>query len=263
MDALSSFPIVDIVLYALILIFGIIGLSKGFIKSLMGLITVLVAFFLTTQLVAPATGLLTDLLPDGFMAGIEDKIVAFVEGKVPSSANIPTGGYTEEAIVTMLGELGLPGFINNMIAPTLVEYFADVTTVSASHAIATYLITLLQNVVVGFVVFILVLIVLHMLGFLFGKMFKFPGLNVVNRLLGLAFGVLKGVVIIWAVLYVVSLLPFSETITNLVANAPFATWLIENNPIGALIAGTFDVNAFTESLKDLAASSGTGGGTTV
>ncbi|MGN1100416.1 MAG: CvpA family protein, partial [Christensenellales bacterium] len=132
------------------------------------------------------------------------------------------------------------------------EFFGNYEGVTASKALAMYLTDAIKNLIAGLLVFIVAYVVLLIIGKIIEKIFHFPGLNIINRLLGLVLGAVKAVAIIWVVLYAVSLIgPVNDKVTELAASAPATTWLIENNPVAGIIAGTFDPNAFVESLKEL------------
>ena len=242
----------DIAILVIIAIFALIGLKKGFVKSILGLVIFVAAIFIATQFSGQAKEMIFTYVPEEAIDGISNSIQNTVEEKVPEAATVPAEGYTEENITAMLKAVGIPEIIGSKLAPAMLEFFGNYEGVTASKALAMYLTDAIKNLIAGLLVFIVAYVVLLIIGKIIEKIFHFPGLNIINRLLGLVLGAVKAVAIIWAALYAVSLIgPVNDKVTELAASAPATTWLIENNPVAGIIAGTFDPNAFVESLKEL------------
>ncbi|MGN1099659.1 MAG: CvpA family protein, partial [Christensenellales bacterium] len=98
----------DIAILVIIAIFALIGLKKGFVKSILGLVIFVAAIFIATQFSGQAKEMIFTYVPEETFDGISNSIQNTVEEKVPEAATVPAEGYTEENLTAMLKAVGIP-----------------------------------------------------------------------------------------------------------------------------------------------------------
>jgi|GEM_PF-822524 uncharacterized membrane protein required for colicin V production len=162
------------VLILTVVIAAIVGIKRGFVRSIAGLLVYIVSYIIANR---------------------------FYTLIVPYTSKIPF-------IVSMTSDVEMPeveagtGFIGKIGA--IMKYLFDNAlnsgsdpTETARAVINNFLAELIAQAISFLALFIVSVLVLKLLTFLIGKIFDLPGLNAVNRVLGLVFGVLSGFFITW------------------------------------------------------------------
>lgn len=216
---MSTFGIIiDISVILLIVLFGFIGYKKGFLKSLISLfswVVCLVVAFFTAKYVASWINGIYD-----FSGLIGEKVAKSLQkDNAYFSLAVSTFG-TKENLINA-GEAASSGFIEKLIKVIFNNSKVDMTsnkTIGAVIGESVGDITMI--LVAGLLVFIVLMIVFKILSKIFDKIASMRVIGGINKLLGLAFGVLKaGVIIIAANLLIIALshLPVvNKTITPLI-----------------------------------------------
>lgn len=219
-----------IVILALVVGNVIWGYKKGFMKvalSLVSWIIVLLACYIATPIVSEGIVKHTPLAEMVHVA-VNDKINTAIEDVMGEV----TGALDSEKIAEV--EAQIPEQIREMIFgedKTLQDLVTstgsvDVDTTELSNS-AAYLISLLIVLIVTRIGLFIVEKVLDLVA-------KLPLIGQANTLLGIAAGVLKGLVWTWVVLTVVAVLAYTGLNTELmtlVNESPILLWLYTNNPI--------------------------------
>lgn len=232
------FTTADIVVIAILLFFGLIGLVKGFVNALLsickGFLSLIVAYFLAPHF---ANYLQTTFLNDK----INGSLLNWANNKGELFAQpIPEGGISQ-----MVGDqLNLPQFLidflnsligNNEIVSgiTLGQFLADTLTYYVLLIIAFFILTLISRIIIALISRILTKLVEEGGGFRF-----------VNRLLGFFVGLGKGFLIVLVIFFVARFLTSWFTgIDNLIVqyinpdNPEFgiARWIYNNNFLDFII----------------------------
>ena len=203
--------IIDILIVAVVVIFGIIGFNKGFLKSFLSLfswlVCILIAIF-TAKYVA------------GWINGIYD-LSGLIGGKIESALaqSISSFESTEEIIAN------LPSDINGLLAQLIRVVFSNTSVDMTSDAtianvVGNSLGHVCMLIIAGILVFIVLRIVLALLTKLFDNIAKTKILGGLNKILGLLLGMVKAaciVIILNGILVALSLIPaVNNTITPLI-----------------------------------------------
>lgn len=188
------FGIIDWVIVGLAILFLIIGIAKGFVKQLLsfakGLVSLVVAFFLTNTV--------ADLLSKTSLFDFFDgKINPYIVEKFPETASVSVSAVsTQEEFQTVLADAGINKLLTRLVSGAFnvenfdgAEYLND--AISASF-------TMIVLKVISFIaLFILTIIVLAILLKILENIVDSSAVaKFFDKILGLGFGALKGVVLI-------------------------------------------------------------------
>ena len=127
--------IIDLVLAAVLAVFALLGARKGLIRSLMALVSVVVALIGATLLTAMFVEPVTDLV----YPKVEERVLEQFERDIPSDALAAEDGDLSGGAALSLMEGALLIFLIVFLAPRLgVTWFAD-------HAAGTHLLAWFLN----------------------------------------------------------------------------------------------------------------------
>ncbi len=215
--------ILDIVVVLFLLIIVIVGWKKGLLRGLVGLISTIVAFFVAIFF----AGTVADFAESTF--GVTTSITGWMEG-VLNGVDGFNVSMSDEGITTALGNLGLPDFLADMVLG-VVEQLNIEGAPTIAQVVAPVLAGFIATAICGIALFIVSAIVLNLLAGFLSKVFdKIPVIGAVNHLLGFVLGAVKGLIFVYIVLAVLSILPFEE-LQDALAQATVISWLYENNLI--------------------------------
>lgn len=223
--------ILTIMILAALVICVIDGYKKGFLKTAFSIVAWLIVLVLCNF----ATPVVTDLLIE--KTDIEVVVQTTVDAKINEVINETV---TETIESTDLAELeaALPaGLKISLLGENESLQEALVNGVELDTAG-------LVNGIVGILGFVITVIVLRLLMMLvevvLNMVAKLPLIGPMDKLLGLACGVGKGIIICWIVLAIVSVLALTGVNTELAAyisQSELLTWLQDNNVLLNLILG--------------------------
>ncbi|MBR1988005.1 MAG: CvpA family protein [Clostridia bacterium] len=210
--------IIDIVVVLLVALFGFIGYKKGFLKSLISLfswiVCLLVAFF-TAKYVASWINGIYD-----FSGLIGDKVAKSLQ-KENSYFSLAVSTFGTKENLINAGEAASSGFIEKLIKVIFNNSKVDMTSSKTVGAVIGDSVGEISMVLIaGLLVFIVLMILFKIIGKIFDKIASMRVIGGINKILGLAFGVLKAIVVIIAInLLIIALshLPVvNKTITPLI-----------------------------------------------
>ncbi len=180
---------------------------RGFIKEVIGISFL----FLTIFLVWVINPYVNQFLKS--QTRIYEKIEQACEKGIQeyTSGDIDTAG--EESVID---GLPLPNFIKEGMADNnseeVYQYF---NTDSLEGYLARYLATAIVNGISFVLSYIVSFIILRIVMFALGLVGELPGIRVVNRMAGLLLGMIKGVIILWLALFVITIFCGTEVGGNL------------------------------------------------
>ena len=250
--------LLDIIVVAAIAVTGIIGLKNGLVKSLVKLVGGLLAVVLAYLLCASAVQLVSDLiiieeLPlNQYVATTLEQQIADGFVGIPGHENIftvvPEGGYTQALVADSLTANGLPELLSGLLAPVIMGLMEG-----SSLSLATYASVALTGIIMSalsfLLLFIIISVLLSQITKLLDKVLSLPIIGIANRLGGMAFGMLKTVLVIWVVLFFASLLGVvSGPVGDLINSTTVVKFLTDYNPLTSLVANGLD---FDKTLADL------------
>lgn len=195
----------DIVLLVILIICIIVGMCKGFANYVLYFIGTIVAFILA---IIFCDDLLKVIQPTKLYLDVR----AFFENIFPVDNN------------ATLESLGLSDFL----IKALQELGADID-------LSTAVSTVLANAIITFGCFLVILASIKIICFILRNVFnvltQLPLIGLVNRLLGGAIGLINGILVVSAFLFLISILPISalDGVRNLIESSVITNLLYKNN----------------------------------
>lgn len=219
--------IIDIILAALLAVCLIVGWKKGFVKSLMDLASNLIAFIVArvvSQQAAPA------IYSNYFEQHARDTLTRELSS-AGSSASAQVQSALDSIPESLDGFLGLLGLDKQALTESISQKLTDgAETVDVLMTnIVSPIFTAVIKLAAFVVVFIVAVLLLKLLTLLLDKLTELPAIKQANELFGLAFGAVKGVILIAVVCFTL------ELAAGFIGNESFST-LVENSKI----IGVFD-----------------------
>ncbi len=245
--------IVDIVIIGALLILGIIGYKKGFLKSFISLfswvVCIIIAIF-TAKYVANWINGIYD-----FSSLIGNKIANGLNGVDEFfTRSIAEFSSTEEIINN------LPSNLNALLSQLIKIVFSNTSVdMTSSETIATVVGSSLGHIcmiiISAILVFIVLKIVVALLSKLFDDISRTKILGGLNKVLGLVFGILKAacvIIILNGILVGLSLIPaVNETITPLIQDNTHIEKVIYNKTDEFVGKYVIEGNVIQEWITDL------------
>ncbi len=211
--------ILDIVIILFILAGAFFGFRKGIIGIAVSLISVVLAIILGYVLQAP----IADMLYKDTGLG------TIVEETVKNNINI--GNNEEKSENTIYDNI-----LNSIIG----EKQEELTIEQAAKVVTMFILRGLSFVLIVIIVFIICYIVQLVLNLVF----NIPVLSSINKIAGIAAGVIKSLLSIYillAVIYFLAPIPFMDTVINYINNTAVAKVLYSNNFLVAILSSTFKI----------------------
>ncbi len=227
--------ILDIIVILILVLTIVLGYRRGFLRSLIQLIGCIAAFVLAFTLSTP----IAEFTFDGFLAeGVKTQLTEALSGitEVPPA----------DQLHTLLQELPSPIVSvlenNTQLQETLQELSGTIETSTAS-LVETLMAQVIRPITVSliqFIVFILLFVVLLFVAKLLAKLIKpvakLPLIRQADGALGAALGLIKGAVLVLALVTVIQLIAATGSqdgfITqDMVDNSTLVSWIAEINPI--------------------------------
>ena len=225
--------IIDLVLAAALIVFAVIGAYKGLIRSLMALVSVVLALagaaLLTAMFVEPVTDLV--------YPKVEERVIEQFERDIPSDAlaaedgDLSAGGLLPNELSDLLGEAldTLERFgVSDDAIDSVTKSVTD-SAVSAAERAAYLLVKTIVQAALFLVFFLLVLLLLKLLTRALDGICSLPVLRQLNALGGAALSLVEGALLIFLLVYLaprfgVTWFGDHETGTRLLA------WFLHNTP---------------------------------
>ena len=224
--------ITALVALLIVIALTVIGYIRGLIKSVWHFAGAIIVIALTLMLAPTVAKALNN----------NETIRSKVYEKVKETVKLPEGGIvSQDKIDGTIEDLNLPSQIEEMFKKyinensdgvkraqeDMVEAFYDKTTTTVITGIA-YIATLIG-----------VIILSALAVWLLDKFSKLPGLNAVNKVGGLIFGLLEGVIIVWAFCGFVSVFGATQTGAKIIADIQdnvVLKYFYEHNLISTVIS---------------------------
>ncbi len=195
--------VLDLVVIAVVALFIFIGLRRGFIKEIISLVALVVAFALAMILSGIGSSFIYDSFIDDYIKGTVSK---------PIIENVSNDA--ESIIVSIPDEFIDAGNLLGVEVETVVrtnmaesvKETADGIATTVSRDIARPIITSFIRVVLFIIIFVLVKLLIEWLGKILNIASHIPGLSSINKLLGGAVGLLRGMLTAAAICYAVVLI---------------------------------------------------------
>jgi len=248
---------IDIIILIILGVFALIGFAKGFIRQVLSFANLLVAIILAFVTVKPVSVFLSDTKLAPF---IHEKVVEFLASKGEIFTTPIPNDATNETLVPILDQLGLPGFIDkillNLITIDETAYGLTFSEVLAQKIVPTLLIVV-SFIALVLVIFIVMKILIH---FIDSFVKKSKAVSGINKLLGLALGFVKAIVIVSLLMLALSALGglFPAINEFMIADMKIGIegygigkFIYEKNPVLWVFDNYIDLNKIIESLKPI------------
>ena len=248
---------IDIIILIILGVFALIGFAKGFIRQVLSFANLLVAIILAFVTVKPVSVFLSDNKLAPF---IHEKVVEFLASKGEIFTTPIPNDATNETLVPILDQLGLPGFIDkillNLITIDETAYGLTFSEVLAQKIVPTLLIVI-SFIALVLVIFIVMKILIH---FIDSFVKKSKAVSGINKLLGLALGFAKAIVIVSLLMLALSALGglFPAINEFMIADMKIGIegygigkFIYEKNPVLWVFDNYIDLNKIIESLKPI------------
>lgn len=222
----------DIFVLAVILVSGYLGFKKGFMLSLLKL----VSFFIAVIVAVKFSPLVAKILAGTFIftkikSGIYDKLMLQQEGHM-SAANEGAAA-TAESVVD---GLKLPEFLKDLISDKVVGNMPNVGELIDYASIVDKISDVLANFIIS-IISVILLYIIARIALIFAKSIikkvsKLPVLKQADKLGGFAFGAVEGlltVYIVFAVLMLFHATPLFRGFFESIETSVLAKYFYENN----------------------------------
>ena len=220
-----------------LLLFGFIGYKRGLVKSVLGTCATILALVLAYVLTPTMSRFLQN--NTGLDEWVEGKVYAAVESKVTETV---TGTKKEIARkmeenpgkqeqVSLIRELGIPDFIRDMLLDNNNEEGYKAMGVNTVYRyIARKVAVVALNIAAALLAFLVARILLLFANLMISKAVgSISILRLVDQIGGAAAGVLLGGIIVWVVMFILSLAMNAQSYTELIKGNGMLQWLHDNN----------------------------------
>jgi len=242
----SSGLIADGIVVAIFLIFIMVGVSKGFIKSILSFFGSLVALIVAFIFCKQFAGILDDKFD--LLAKLSKVVENILDNNSKFAIELSAG-----AIQESLEAANVPGFMVSLIMelPVVVNNtYPEGTTVASlvSPVIANYLLILISFLAL-FIIFKIVLLVLKLFA---DSIKKIKIIDIVDKLLGMVVGVVEGAIVVYIGLTVISFFPsvMSKPMEG-INNSTIAKYLYESDILGKALEMVVDKDKLNDAVDDI------------
>ena len=205
--------VIDVAIVALIAIFAIIGLRKGFFKSVLSLFSTVVVLLISIF----GAGLLAKLINKiyDFTGLIAGKLCKSIAGMNPSfyGEAIPNGVSGADIVNNIPANTN--GFLKKLMSYVLKPLSAsDIEGATVAEIVSGSFASVIMLIISAIILFILIKIVLALVSKFFDNITRNRVFGATNKLLGAGFGAVKGfivVIVFTTVLTFMTVVPFINT----------------------------------------------------
>lgn len=244
-----TYLIYDVAILALLALFVLLGVHRGFILTLCGLLAVFVAFwgasFLSDLLCAPVGRLLQPVLEQSITQVLQEKTdsgrwLLQLPSPDPDGSREEDGEGQAASLPLLPLDQALSALEDTRIyktfGPALEDALRDgilTLTASAAASIAAYVATEVARVVLFLISFAVVLLAWALLSHALDLAFRLPVLSTVNRVLGGAAGLVKGALLVFIAAWLLKGSLFPQSVID---HTLLLKFFCENSPLSLISA---------------------------
>lgn len=232
-----------LVAIAIIGVGAFLGWRAGFVKAVFSLVSTIAVIVLTLLLSPIVTGFLQG--NETISGGINDKLndiinLEFIAEDVEDQndpASFVNGLSLPESIKEVLKEA-----IEKILVEKKDE--ADAFVGDQLATLEAYICEVLTNMIinaVGFVItFIVVAVGMAVLCFVLDALSKLPVIHQLNTIAGIAFGALEGLIILWILFVIITMLgstEFGQALLAMISESKILSFLYDHNFISKIVIG--------------------------
>jgi len=228
--------IIDLAIIGAVVFCGWRGFKNGLIRGVFGVVSLIAAL------------LVANIAAQAYSDETKGMLLPFIGGYIDSTmTEISEQGLEYQAIAhdheivdvdfgvayTVLRQLGLPEAAAVRIAEKSIEIQEDEQDSYFSDIIGERLSSAFSFVAVFGIAFLLIAIVFAVIGNLVGFVFSLPGLKLVDMIAGTAFGLVKGLLIVYTVAVIVRY--YGLLILETLERTTVLRYIVNNNPIANML----------------------------
>lgn len=203
--------IIDLITIGIITGAVLIGKRKGFLKSSYNVLSFVITAILVVSLQDP----FCDFLAQSTLGeNIRLSVFEQVTGKAEENQEAFTESEDVSSVSQIGEEMGLPDFMMKFFDEKLEEQTQAVETIknSALATLADAVTELILKIISILLLFVIVRISVFLLLQILGALFKLPVLKSINSVLGILIGTVNGLIVIYIVCAVITLLIPSDSL---------------------------------------------------
>ena len=224
---------IDIILLIILVIFVAIGFWKGFVFSVLSLFSVSINFILGIFLTKPINIVLNKVfsLEGALTNAFSNKISGMHEGFSTNLVGLNQKDLNTHIANTLKdGDFPFEGLFKRMLSmkPETIQHKESLTL---NEILSKSLGTFFSLVISFAIAFLLIYLVLWLIGFLTKKAKQVEGIRVIDRILGVLFGLVRGAIVIATIFAVLSF--FNEEgvlhdVFNYIDQSSIGSWIYQN-----------------------------------
>lgn len=246
--------IVDIIIGVIMLIFLIMGLSRGFIKTVLALLGTLVALVLAYFLARPFLDFVNNIVD--VTTPLNNTFVGWIEGWNPDLLGTPIDSATiHSKLVEFATSISLPETFYTPIVDAICNYVNTNPTVWQGQTVASVIAPFFTNAILltcsTLVLFVLIRIALYLIEKIMDwTLLKIHVIRVLDRLLGLLFGAVQGLLIILLCFTLISFLATNpeSALRQAVNDSTVGKVIYEANPLPSIITQNLNIEQIIKNI---------------
>ena len=204
--------ILDVLIVAVLVVFGLIGLKKGFFKSVISIFSTIVILLISFFGAGPLAKVInkiydfTSLIANRICSGMADMGVFYTQ-------EIPSGLSGKQVVENIPASTN--GFLKKLMSYVLNPLSAgDIEGATVAEIVSGAFASIIMLIICAVILFILIKIVIALVSNLFENITRNRVFGATNKLLGLLFGAAKGLLIVVVFTIVLTLLTVIPTVNN-------------------------------------------------
>ena len=204
--------VIDLVIIALVAILALVGLRKGFFKSVLSMVSTLVVIIISIIGARHLAGLINKIYDfTGLIAG---KLCKSIAGMGSFYSEIIPEDVSGKDIINSIPS-DTNGFLKKLMSYVLEPLSAsEIQGTTVADIVSGAFASIIMSIIAGILLFIAIKIILSLASRLFENITRIKVFGIANRIAGFAFGTLKGLIIVFVfaiVLTLLTVIPFINT----------------------------------------------------
>ncbi len=207
------------------------GYHNGLVKTVFAIFTMIIALIAATVF----SPFLSNVLQDN------ESIYGFIEEKVNSVVNVDQEVQSKAEEQLSIDNMPFPDYFKEVLFENNNNVIYDEMNISNfDDYISGYITRMILNALSYFIIFLTVFIVLKVIANILDIISKLPIINAVNKMAGLAVGLIQGLIVIWILCIILNILSSTElgnTLFKMVSESPVLSFIYNNNLLVHYVMG--------------------------
>ena len=224
-----------IIVCAVLLVSMIVGIARGFVKTLFGLFGMALVLVLTVSLAPKAATALKN--NEKFHTNVETGIEEHIAASVASEGAVNLDVYKEnnKASTVDIAGFKIPAdVLSKALDDKAVKNAKKDMQTAIVHTVSVYLADRVINVGSYLVIFVGLYIIVWILAHVLGLISKLPVLNAINRFGGAVCGLIGGLVAVWIIFLLITMFiktPLMQSAMEDIGKSQVLTFLYSHAPL--------------------------------